>query len=179
MISYKWELNGFMLAIHLPFTSFPCLISYTQERPTCFHFPRCHTASASIHAHLLPPCPECHLSYLPSFGKSKEEGTVKGQLLGNYTSGRHPSYCGHSAFLLYRAAFNSYLNVCLKQSVCPSLPCCTQCLAQGKGSMDINGRNGEWHDTGGIRKKEEKVFTILQGGRRMIYALRLHWFMDF
>lgn len=109
----------------------------------------------SMYLHVLFPCLECHLSCLLSF-----RTTTKGQLLGNFTSGWCPSsYYGRSSFSPYHAIFN-YLNVCLldcdllEDRVCV-LYRHAQCLAQRKGSIDINGRNEEWDDPRGMRKKRK------------------------
>lgn len=43
----------------------------------------------------------------------------------------------------------------------PSMP---NMVPGSRKGLSINGRNEECHDAGGIRRKEEKVFTIPFGG---------------
>lgn len=60
-----------------------------------------------------------------------------------------------------------------------SFPATLNMVPGSKKGLNINRRNEECHDAGGIRKKEEKVFTVLQRGGGIIYALTLHWFHGF
>lgn len=127
LINRSLMASGQLLPSHC-FPPTPCFLCSRKTNLLSLSVVPC---GVGFHTHTCtPPIPECSLSCLPSFGKSKEEGTVKDYLLGNSTSGRRHSYHEHSPS-------NDYLNVCLGWAACPSFPCPTWCLAQGKGSVSM------------------------------------------
>lgn len=155
MLSYKWELSSscWLLSSH----HFPPVLYF-------FIFKKTNLLAFSVVLCSLPPpcaCTYCFPAWNAISPVCFPSGPqARGQLLGNFTSGWRPSsYYGRSSFSPYHAIFN-YLNVCLldcdllEDRVCV-LYLHAQCLAQRKGSIDINGRNEDWDDPRGMRRKRK------------------------
>lgn len=101
-----------MLATHLSSLPFHILFLISKKDQFACIFQGAVQPHACTCWHILSPCLECHSSSFPSF-----RTTIKGQLLGNFTSGRHPSsHQGHCPLSPYHTVWNYFLNVYLLDS---------------------------------------------------------------
>lgn len=98
-----------VLATHIPSLPSHILFLISKKDQFACIFQGAVQPHACTCWHILSPCLECHFSCFPSF-----RTTIKGQLLGNFSSSRHPSsHQGHCPLSPSHTVCNYFSNVCL------------------------------------------------------------------